>query len=106
MTTPGFNVQSEELDAHSKQVNGTAEQLAQALSAGQQTTPLGSQAFGVIGQPFALIAQGSVTSALNELQAVTATARQLASGVGRAGEAYRGIDEDAKNVVQHAGREV
>lgn len=104
--TGRVGVEPGELDAHSKQVSGIADELAQATSAGQSATPLGSDAFGIIGQAFATIAQSAVSAAVLELQVVTQAARELSGGVGRAGEAYRQTDDGAKRRVLQAQKEL
>lgn len=102
----GYRVETGELDAHSTQVSGIAADLAQAAAAGQATSPLGSDAFGIIGQAFAALVQGTVTSATANLEATSKTARQLADGVGKAGEAYGAMDEGAAGEMNRIGEEL
>ena len=106
MTAGGYGVEPGELDSHRTQVSGIADDLAQAAAAGQSATPLGSDAFGIIGQAFATMAQGAVSVALHNLEATSRTARQLGVGVGRAGEVYRRTDEGAAQRVHQVSKEL
>ena len=106
VTAGGYGVEPGELDTHRTQVSGIADDLSQAAAAGQSATPLGSDAFGIIGQAFATMAQGAVSVALYNLETASQTARQLGDGVGRAGEAYRQADQGAVQRVHQVGEEL
>lgn len=95
MTAGGFEVEPGALAGHRSRVSAIAAEIQQAAAAGQATTPVGSDAFGIIGQPFALMVQDTVSTAVHNLQAVAETADQLASSVGQAGQAYELADADS-----------
>jgi hypothetical protein len=85
----GYDVLIDELDAHTRKVDGFAERLRAAADAARQVT-MNDDAYGVICQPFAAMLQPFEEMGVNALdkgvEAIADTAQRMRDTAGSYGE--------------------
>jgi hypothetical protein len=95
----GYQVRTNELDAHAKNVRQVASQLDQALSAAQQVT-MGVQAYGLICGPlFVPMVLAVSTPGLVTLGLAAQAMNDVAGGVTDTVTSYRNVDHKHETVM-------
>lgn len=93
-----MNVVIENLRTHASKVDSVVDQLGVAVDASQQVT-LDNGAYGVLGQPFAMLIDMVEQNGIKALNKAVEAMEQVAQEVRGAAEDYQAIDDDNSDLI-------
>ncbi|QUH00927.1 hypothetical protein HUO13_08930 [Saccharopolyspora erythraea] len=93
----GFKIVPDDLASHAGQVDALGKQLSEAGGRGA-SVDLGTETFGILCQPFALLLRAGITLIGDDIGEVGSTMPSLADGLRDCADANRKTDDDHAKV--------
>ncbi|MGW5743078.1 type VII secretion target [Amycolatopsis sp. NPDC003861] len=106
MTPQGLRVDFDVLGGHEDEIREIAGQVQQALDAAGTAQALDFDAFGLVGQVFAVPIQGWLTTADGFLAAAVEAGHEVADRVKTAHTAFREHEQKTKCLLEGIGKEL
>ncbi|MGW3959332.1 type VII secretion target [Amycolatopsis sp. NPDC005003] len=106
MTLRGLRVDFDVLGGHEDEVREIAAEVQQALDAAGAAQALDFDAFGLVGQVFALPIQAWVDTADSFLAAAVEAGHEVADRVKTAHTAFREHEQKTKGLIEGIGKEL